>query len=89
MGNAESWSQPGDKAWIRGKDAYFVLGSSKKGGMGAAEAVPFSSEHAALTFAHQFGGQVMRLNDIPTDQLLGSDPDLENTNHGNHVHEPS
>lgn len=75
MGQAASWEQPGDDAWIPGHDAYFVLGSSKMGGMGAAEAVPFSTQSAALDFTATYGGTVMRMDDIPTHQLLGSDED--------------
>lgn len=84
MAKAESWEQPGDGAWILGSEAYYVVGSSKMGGMGASEAVPFSSEDVALNFAAQYGGDVMRLDDIPTDDLLGSDLDAEEMGHQNH-----
>jgi len=84
MGKADSWAQPGDNAWILGRDAYYVVGSSKMGGMGASEAVPFSSREVALNFAAQYGGNVMRLDDIPTDDLLGSDLEAEEMDHQTH-----
>ena len=77
MGMASSWAQPGDDAWMLGTQAYFVVGSAKKGGMGAAEAVPFSTQAAAEEFVSKHGGTVMRLDDIPTDHLLGSDQDSD------------
>ena len=84
MARAESWDQPGDDAWMPAVQAYYVLGSSRMGGMGAAEAVPFSDEQAARDFVADFGGTIMRLHDIPDDQLLGSEMDdpMERMNHG-------
>ncbi|GLK64699.1 MULTISPECIES: nitrous oxide reductase accessory protein NosL [Paracoccus] len=65
-----SWDEPGQGNWIAAGDAFYVLGSSRMGGMGAPEAVPFSSRAAAEQFAAAHGGQVMRLNDIPDAMVL-------------------
>ncbi len=70
MGRAISWTQPGEKNWIKAKDAYFVVGSNAIGGMGAPEVVPFASQNDAKKFASERGGKVMRLDKIPMDAVL-------------------
>ena len=72
MAKAESWEQPGAENWVEARQAYYVIGSSVRGGMGAEEAVPFSSEVAATSFAEENGGQVVRFADIPSEYVLGS-----------------
>ena len=44
MAKAPTWDEPGADNWVDARQAFFVIGSSRKGGMGAAEAVPFSTE---------------------------------------------
>lgn len=46
------------------------MGSVQAGGMGAPEAVPFSSREAAEAFVAAQGGQVMRLDAIPDEMVL-------------------
>ena len=70
MAHAPSWDQPGAENWVALDQAVFVVGSSRTGGMGAAETVPFSDPKAAAAFAAQFGGQVMALEDIPDAEVL-------------------
>ncbi|MXN63928.1 copper resistance protein CopZ [Stappia sp. GBMRC 2046] len=70
MGTAESWSNPGIDNWVEARDAFFVIGSTKRGGMGAKETIPFRMEADALEFATEFGGAVVKLDDIPTDYVL-------------------
>lgn len=77
MARAPSWEEPGAENWIDATRAFFVVGSSVRGGMGAEEAVPFSTEAAAGRFAEENGGQVVRLADIPSDYVLGNtEPDV-------------
>ena len=45
--------------------------SSRAGGMGAPEAVPFGTEPPARAFAAAHGGRVVRLDEIPDDYVLG------------------
>lgn len=71
MGRAE-WDQPDDSSWIDAEGAWYVVGSSRAGGMGASELVPFGERQQAEQFVQQFGGQVMRLQQIPVDSILGS-----------------
>ncbi len=66
-----AWEQPDDSTWIAAEGAWFVLDSSRSGGMGAPEAVPFASAPAAEAFAANYGGEVVRLADIPHDYVLG------------------
>ena len=67
--------QPG--AWVEARSAWYVIGSDSRGGMGAAETVPFGTEAAARAFAAPHGGTVVRLDEIPDDYVLGemSSPD--------------
>lgn len=73
MAVAESWERPGAENWIDAREAFYVIGSRRAGGMGAAETVPFSNEEAARSFAGVHGGEVVRFAAIPTDYVLGSD----------------
>ena len=72
MEKAQSWDRPGDGAWLDARDAYFVIGSRKTGGMGAPEVIPFGREKAAQAFVSKHGGQAVRLDEIPDDYVLGS-----------------
>ncbi|MDP1730491.1 MAG: nitrous oxide reductase accessory protein NosL [Devosia sp.] len=75
MAKAPSWEEPGAENWIDATQAFFVIGSSMRGGMGAAETVPFSTETAARSFADENGGEVVGFAEIPRDYVLGSTPD--------------
>ena len=70
MGRADSWADPGAENWIAAEAAHYVVGSARVGGMGAAELVPFSDLEAAAAFAAEHGGRILRLADIPDDQVL-------------------
>lgn len=70
MGTAgATWDQPGDGNWIAADKAFYVVGSARRGGMGAPEAVPFSSREGAAAFALAEGGMVLALADI-TDAMV-------------------
>jgi copper chaperone NosL len=73
MARAPSWDEPGATNWIDARKAFFVIGSRKQGGMGAAEAVPFGNRAAADAFAAANGGNVVTLAEIPGGYVLGSD----------------
>jgi copper chaperone NosL len=64
MAKAPSWDQPGADNWVLAADAVFVVGSDRQGGMGGAEAVPFSSEAAAQAFVGQYHGRVVRFDEV-------------------------
>ena len=72
MAAAPSWEEPGAENWIDAKQAFFVIGSAMRGGMGAEEAVPFSTETAANDFVRENGGEVVGFPDIPRDYVLGT-----------------
>ena len=71
MSNAE-WDNPGEDNWIQAKDAWYVLGSNRSGGMGAPEAVPFSSKEHANKFLNEHGGKVYAFSSIPESYVLDS-----------------
>lgn len=70
MGKAPSWDNPGADNWIDARQAFFVIDSDAKGGMGATEAVPFSTEEAAAAFVKSHGGKTVRFDAIPRDYIL-------------------
>ena len=65
-----TWDRPGEGNWIVADMAFYVLGSARAGGMGAPEAVPFSSRERAEAFVHAEGGRVLTLADITDDMVL-------------------
>ncbi len=70
MASAASWEIPGADNWIPADTAHYVVGSSRTGGMGAPELVPFSDAASAAQFAQRHGGQVQELADIPDTAVL-------------------
>lgn len=68
MARAGSWDDP--QVWVAPAEAYFVIGSDVRGGMGAPEAVPFSARKAAEDFVGRRGGDIVRWQDIPEDYVL-------------------
>lgn len=71
MGTAgATWDRPGDGNWIAADKAFYVVGSAREGGMGAPEAVPFSSRESAAAFTLAEGGHVLALADITDDMVL-------------------
>jgi len=72
MGRAD-WSGPANDTWIDARTAWYVIGSDKRGGMGALEIVPFSQSDAAHTFAMKNGGKVVDWAGIPESMVLVSD----------------
>ncbi|KNY15154.1 MULTISPECIES: nitrous oxide reductase accessory protein NosL [unclassified Shinella] len=71
MGAAASWAQPGAENWIDARTAFYVIGSTQRGGMGVAETIPFSRERDARDFAGKHGGEVVVFPDIPSGYVLG------------------
>jgi len=72
MAKAPNWDEPGAENWVDARKAFYVIGSSAKGGMGASETVPFSTQAAAEEFAKTKGGKVVSFDDIPSDYVLGT-----------------
>ena len=89
MGAAQDWAQPEPGTWTEARDAWFVIKSSRRGGMGAPEAVPFSDEAAAEAFRSAHGGKLVRFDDIPEDYVLGpveldEQPETPEVSHSGH-----
>jgi copper chaperone NosL len=74
MARAPSWDDPGATNWVDAHKAFFVIGSTKQGGMGAPETVPFSDRAAADRFAAGHGGRIVTFDEVPRDYVLGSQP---------------
>ncbi len=66
MGKA-SWEHPTDN-WIDAKSAYYVYGSKKLGSMGPTLA-SFAHNDDAEKFASQFGGKVLRFEQVTVDMV--------------------
>ena len=91
MGAAESWEQPGRANWIPAAEAFYVVGSSRVGGMGAPETVPFGKREAAEAFTREYGGSVRRLEAIE-DALVLAPVEVDPAKVGadqEHMHEES
>jgi len=73
MSRAKSWDSPGAGTWILAKDAWYVIGSKRKGGMGGDELVPFGSEQAAQDFVAENSGRIAAFTEIPRSAVLGSE----------------
>nr|ACF98100.1 putative NosL protein [uncultured bacterium 1042] len=72
MAKAASWESPGEENWVDAKQAFYVIGSAMRGGMGAEETVPFSDQASARKFAEENGGKIVGFADIPRDYVLGA-----------------
>jgi len=81
-----SWATPEAGTWIEARDAWYVIGSDRRGGMGAPEPVPFSDRQAAARFSESHGGSVVAYAELPPDYFLsvasaspgpGTQPKLE------------
>lgn len=71
MAKAPSWEEPGAENWVDARKAFFVIESAAVGGMGAQEAVPFSTREAAEKFVAEKGGRISTFTEIPEDYVLG------------------
>ena len=67
-----NWDNPGEENWIDARDAWYVLGSDRQGGMGAPETVPFSTKASAESFAEKQGGAVYAFASIPVEYITKS-----------------
>lgn len=66
MSKVKDWNVPNaDNDWIDAKTAYYVIDSKFIGGMGFADALPFSDQTAAQAYVKQNGGRVLRMEEIP------------------------
>lgn len=74
MAKAKSWERPEPGAWIEAREAWFVIDSNRRGGMGGLEAVPFSQEKAAQDFVARYGGRVVRFAEVPEAYLFDPGP---------------
>ncbi|MDI6835049.1 nitrous oxide reductase accessory protein NosL [Ciceribacter thiooxidans] len=82
MAKAPNWDAPGAENWVDARKAFFVIGSSARGGMGSEETVPFSTEAAAKEFAQKNGGRIVRFDEVPQDYVLGNGTDEKGQNNG-------
>ena len=80
-----SWDNPEPGTWIDAASAIYVIGSERRGGMGALEAVPFSDKAKAETFIARHGGRLARLPEIPQEYILTAE---EPGDHGGHMSPP-
>ena len=77
-----SWAAPEPGSWIEAAKAFYVIGSERRGGMGAKEAVPLGTRDRAEAFATTHGGQVVAFDEIPRDYILSAAEEAEEGGHG-------
>jgi copper chaperone NosL len=70
MGKAKNWDRPEPGTWVDARKAFFVIESRKRGGMGEAEAIPFSDQAAVQAFVAENGGRVVRFDEMPREYIL-------------------
>jgi copper chaperone NosL len=75
MARAKNWDQPEPGTWVEAHQAYFVIGSRRRSGMGTDEAIPFGVAAAARAFADANGGRVVRFAEMPRDYILTTTPE--------------
>jgi copper chaperone NosL len=66
MGKAD-WTKP-EGQWIDAKTAFYVVGSTRRGSMGPTVGT-FAAEADAQKFAGQYGGQVLRFDQVTMDMV--------------------
>jgi copper chaperone NosL len=88
MGKAKNWDRPEPGTWVEARQAWYVLGSDKRGpaGMGdiRREPIPFAEQEAARRFLAMHGGRLVRFSEIPQDDILGSGVEDRSGNVGSH-----
>jgi copper chaperone NosL len=62
------WDHPDEDTYIDAREAWYVVGSSRKGGMGPTLA-SFAEEAHASAFALKYGGQLYRFEQISLEML--------------------
>ena len=62
MANGADWAKP--QNWMHAKNALYVIESSRVGGMGALEAVPFSNREDAKDFIDNYGGKIVAFKQV-------------------------
>ena len=88
MGRAASWDKPQNGGiWIKAQEAHYVIGSTRRGGMGAREAVPFLERQKADAFAKRHGGAVVAFSAIPRNYIIGDEEDHAPSAGHEHQHE--
>ncbi|HRQ58242.1 MAG TPA: nitrous oxide reductase accessory protein NosL [Azoarcus taiwanensis] len=73
MGKAD-WDEPMGH-WIDAQKAFYVAGSSRRGSMGPTLAT-FAVEADARSFAEEWGGEVLRFDQITIDSVMPPDDGL-------------
>jgi copper chaperone NosL len=70
MGRARNWAAPEPGTWVEAREAVYVIGSHRRGGMETDEAVPFADPAAARRFAEQNGGRVVSYAEMPLNYIF-------------------
>ena len=65
-----SWDQPEPGTWIEAREAFYVLGSDRVGGMQTPEVVPFATREDAMLFMQQHGGEIFLFDTIPRESII-------------------
>ena len=82
MGIAD-WDKPEAGTWIAADKAFYVIGSTRRNGMGGASIVPFSSIDNANEFIKNYGGEIKSFNEMPKSYIFstGEFEDTDNMGH--------
>ncbi|MDT6942064.1 nitrous oxide reductase accessory protein NosL [Brucella pseudogrignonensis] len=86
MAKAPNWQEPGAENWVDAHKAFFVIESTAVGGMGAQEAVPFSTQEAADKFVAEKGGRIVSFAEMPEAYVLGDQTAQNEATDTAHMH---
>lgn len=86
MAKAPNWEEPGAENWVDAHKAFFVIESTAVGGMGAQEAVPFSTQEAADKFVAEKGGRIVSFAEMPQAYVLGDQATQNEAADTTHMH---
>lgn len=88
IGKAHIWNHPEPGTWIEARNAVFVIGSDRRGGMDEAEAIPFGTEAAARQFIADRGGRMVRFDAMPIAYILpGYSPNISSSEARSNLHD--
>ena len=89
MGKAKNWDHPEPGTWAEAHQAVYVVDSRRRGGMGVAEAVPFSDPALAKDFVARNGGQLASFAEVPQHYPLQEAEASADKHHADDAKEPS
>lgn len=68
-----NWDKPEAGTWIDARNAYYVIKSSKRNGMGGLAIVPFGDINKSKAFVSKYGGEIVNSEGITSEFVFNSE----------------